>query len=64
MAVPLGGTAEELQKALEKNHERLERASAFLTRLARAEDWHEWAETYERIDALLDERIALRRTRL
>lgn len=64
MAVPLGGTAEDLQKALETNRALLERASGYLARLAQAEDWHEWAETYERIDALLDERIALRRTRL
>jgi hypothetical protein len=63
MAAPAAVSAEELQKALDANLASLQSAQAHAQRIREREDLEavlELTEAGERIDALLDERVALR----
>lgn len=63
MAAPAAVSAEELRKALDANLASLQSAQAHAQRIREREDLEavlELTEAGERIDALLDERVALR----
>jgi hypothetical protein len=63
MAAPAAVSAEELRKALDANFARLHSAQAHAQRIRERDDLEaalELTEACERIDGLLDERVALR----